>query len=415
MVSETISSPPTCGAVGNVIYLDCAATTPIDPRVAAAMAAHLGPEVGFANPASLHAAGRREALAVERARRQVAEAVGADPREIVWTSGATEADNLALQGAAVGYRRRGRHLVTVKTEHKAVLDTCAHLERQGFAVTYLDCGRDGLLDPDHLADALRDDTVLVSVMHVNNETGVIQDIDALGERVKAKGALFHVDAAQSGGKWPLDLAHSPVDLMSFSAHKCYGPKGVGALYVRRRPKVRLEALLHGGGQERGLRAGTIATHQVVGMGEAFALAYAQRAADQRHLTHLGQPLLAGLLALGEVVINGHPTRRYPGILNLSFLGVDVEALLAATTPLAASAGSACTSAQAEPSHVLAAMGLPLGRSSTALRLSPGRFTTAADIDRAVALIAAAVLRLRELSPWWEGYREGTLPADVAWS
>ena len=397
------------------VYLDYAATTPVDPQVVARMLAYLGPDGVFANPASrTHAAGRTAAAAVDSARQQVAALVNADVREMVWTSGATEANNLALKGAAHGYRRRGRHLITCKTEHKAVLDPCRELAREGFEITYLDPDPGGTVSPERLAAALRDDTLLVSLMHVNNETGVIQDIAALGAQARECGALFHVDAAQSVGKVPIDLATLPVDLMSFSAHKLYGPKGIGALYVCRRPRVRLEALIHGGGQERGLRAGTLPTHQIVGMGEAFRLAAERFEADRAHREALGERLLAGLRALPAVHLNGDPERRVGHILNLSFGYVEAEALIMAMPELAVSSGSACTSVDQAPSHVLCALGLGADRLHGALRLSLGRFTTGEDIDRALTLIRGALRGLRELSPLWELAEQGQNPYELSW-
>lgn len=401
--------------MSDTVYLDYAATTPVDPRVASRMMAHLGVEGIFANPGShTHAGGWAAAAAVETARQQVAALVNADPRELIWTSGATESNNLALKGAARHYRRRGRHLITCKTEHKAVLDPCRELEREGFEVSYLDPDPDGLISPELLRSALRDDTVLVSLMHVNNETGVIQDIHTLGSLVRERGALFHVDAAQSAGKVSIDLATLPVDLMSFSAHKVYGPKGIGALFLRRRPRVRLEALLHGGGQERGLRAGTLATHQIVGMGEAFALAARHFEDDLHHRQQLGERLRTGLQSLPAVFLNGHPRQRVPHILNLSFAYIEAEALMMAVPTVAVSSGSACTSADQQPSHVLKSLGLGPARLHGAIRLSLGRFTTEAEIDTAVAQIRDAVERLREISPLWELANEGKDPYALSW-
>lgn len=384
-----------------MIYLDYAATTPVDPRVAEMMARHLTADGVFGNPASLHAYGYAAAQAVDTARCQVAALLNAEPDEIVWTSGATEANNLALKGTAGQYRKRGRHLVTVKTEHKAVLDVCRRLARDGYEITYLDPRPDGLLDLDQFAAALRPDTVLASVMHVNNETGVVQDLAALGQLTRARGVLLHVDGAQSVGKEPLDMQALDIDLLSLSAHKLYGPKGVGALYVRRRPKVRLEAQMHGGGQEHGLRAGTLAVHQIVGLGHACALAQTERAAEQERIRTLRQQFLAGLADLPAVTLNGHPERHNPGIVSLSFAGISAEALLWDVEELAVSTGSACTSASAEPSHVLRALGISDQQAHSTLRFSFGRYTTADDIDQAVARLRQAVLRLRELSPLWE--------------
>lgn len=386
------------------IYLDYAATTPVDPRVADRMSQWLTAEGAFGNPSShTHVYGRLASQAVAAAREQVAALVNAAADEIVWTSGATEANNLALKGAAHYYRNRkkGRHLVTCKTEHRAVLDVCRQLQREGFEVTYLDPEPTGLVDPDRLAAALRDDTLLVSLMHVNNETGVLQDVTALGRLVRERGALFHVDAAQSAGKIPIDLAALPVDLLSLSAHKIYGPKGIGALYVRGRPQVRLEPQLHGGGQERGVRAGTLATHQIAGMGEACRIARAAMAADNSHLLELRERLWQGIQVLEEVHLNGDPDRRVAGILNVSFSDVDGEALRMAMPGVAVSSGSACASAATEPSHVLRALGLDSLLARSAIRFSLGRFTTRQDIEVALAQLEAALTRLRELSPLWE--------------
>lgn len=390
------------------IYLDHAATTPIDPAVVEVMLRYMGPDGAYANAASAHPGGDTAAHAVEQARTQVATLVGADSREIVWTSGATESDNLAIKGAAQFHRARGRHLVSVRTEHKAVLDSCRALSRQGYDVSLLAPGGDGLLDPAAVAAALRPDTVLVSVMHVNNEIGVIQDIAAIGELCRTRGILFHVDAAQSLGRLPIDLAALPVDLMSLSAHKIYGPKGIGALFVRRRPRARIEALIHGGGHERGLRSGTLATHQIVGMGEACHIAGERMEADQAYIESLRNALWAGLRDVPAVYPNGHPDRRVPGILNLSFDGVDGEALMAELTRplhdddmvLAVSSGSACTAASREPSYVLRALGRRDTLAEASVRFSPGRFTRREDVDIAVRRVRAAVERLRALSPLW---------------
>lgn len=381
------------------IYLDYAATTPVDPRVAAHMAGFLTADGVFGNPASRsHSYGWQAEAAVEEARAQVAELVGADPREIVWTSGATEADNLALKGCAQAHRDRGRHLITSKIEHKAVLDTCEYLETEGFDITYLDPDAQGLIQPGAVAAALRDDTILVSVMHVNNELGTINDIAAIGAVCRARGVLYHVDAAQSAGKIPIDLSRLAVDLMSFSAHKIHGPKGVGALYVRRKPRVRLRAQMHGGGHERGMRSGTLATHQVAGMGEAFRIAGAEMAADSAHIGALRARFWNAVRELGEVYLNGCPTQCVPGILNLSFGAVDGESLLLALRDLAVSTGSACTSASLEPSHVLRALGIEDALAFSALRFSIGRFTTAEEIDHAAATLRDVLGRLRASGP-----------------
>ena len=375
------------------IYLDCAATTPVVPRVVAAMVPWLGEH--FGPPASRsHAWGWEAEKAVESARRQVAALIGADAREIVWTSGATESDNLAITGAALCHQDKGRHLVTVRTEHKAVLDTMAALQTQGFDVTLLDVRPDGLLDPQALAAALRPDTVLASVMAVNNEIGVIQDLAALGTICRERGVLFHVDAAQASGKLPIDVSTLPIDLMSLTAHKTHGPKGIGALYVRRQPRVHLQALIHGGGHEHGLRSGTLATHQIVGMGEAFRIAAAELAQDSAHARVLHQRLLDGLQALGGVHLNGHATQRVPHNLNLAFDGVSGEDLMLAAPELAVSSGSACSSGSQQPRHVLRALGLGDERAHASLRISFGRFTTPDEVDRALQALREALTRLR---------------------
>ncbi|TCO82402.1 cysteine desulfurase IscS [Plasticicumulans lactativorans] len=380
------------------LYLDHAATTPVDARVVAAMVDCLGADGAFGNPASVtHGYGREAAERVEAARAEVAALIGCERREIVWTSGATEADNLALSGAARAAPRGKRHIVTLATEHKAVLDTCRQLARGGWEITCLAPAADGVLDLDQLAAALRDDTLLVSVMAVNNETGVTQDLEAIGRLTRSRGVLFHIDAAQAAGRIALDVARFEADLMSLSAHKAYGPKGVGALYVRRWPRARVEPLLHGGGQEHGLRAGTLATHQIVGMGEACRLAREALERDAAHLRALRERLWAGLRELGGVQLNGHATRAAGGILNVSVDGLGAESLLLALPGLALSAGSACTSVADEPSHVLRAMGLDAARLRSALRFSPGRHTTVEDIDRALEAVRRAVARLRALA------------------
>ena len=381
------------------IYLDYLATTPVDPRVAEKMAQCLTMEGNFGNPASRsHLFGWKAEEAVENARSQVADLLNADPREIVWTSGATEADNLAIKGVAHFHREKGRHIVTSRIEHKAVLDTCEHLEGEGFSVTYLEPGRDGLIPPAAVAAALRDDTVLVSIMHANNEIGTINDIGAIGEITRAAGVPFHVDAAQSAGKIPIDLELLKVDLMSLSGHKMYGPKGVGALFVRRRPRVQLEAQMHGGGHERGMRSGTLATHQIVGMGEAARIAREEMAEEALRLTALRERFWEGLSDLGDVAINGDPVERLPGALNVSFGGVEGESLLMSLKDLAVSTGSACTSASLEPSYVLRALGLPDALAHSSIRFSFGRFTTTDEVDRAVAQVRTAVQRLRQVAP-----------------
>ncbi|SDS72663.1 cysteine desulfurase IscS [Halopseudomonas litoralis] len=378
------------------IYLDYAATTPVDPRVAEKMCACLTMDGNFANPASRsHLYGWQAEEAIELARRQVADLVGADPREIVWTSGATESDNLAIKGAARAFAERGRHIITSQIEHKAVIDSCRQLEREGFEVTYLKPGSDGLITVPQLQAALREDTILVSLMQVNNEIGVINDIAALGAVARERRVLFHVDAAQSTGKLAIDVKQLPVDLMSFSAHKTYGPKGVGALYVRRSPDVRIEALIHGGGHERGMRSGTLAPHQLVGMGAAFALAGAEMVAENQRMAALHAQLLEGLAGLDGVFVNGSTEHRVPHNLNLAFVGVDGELLLLALRDLALSTGSACTSASVEPSYVLRAIGLPDELAHSSIRLSLGRFTTEDDIRQTSEVLCNAVLKLRK--------------------
>ncbi len=391
------------------IYLDYSATTPVDERVLQAMLPWLSER--FGNPASRsHAWGWDAEEAVEHARAQVAELIHADPRELIWTSGATESDNLAIKGVAHFHAGRGRHIVTVRTEHKAVLDPCLELERQGFEVTWLDVDARGLVSPDALAAVLRPDTILVSIMLVNNEIGVIQDIAALAALCRERGILFHTDAAQATGKLPIDVQALGVDLMSLSAHKTYGPKGIGALYVRRKPRVRLEAQIHGGGHERGLRSGTLPTHQIVGMGAAFALAGELMGTEIPRIRALRDRLWDGLRDLPDLYLNGDPERRVAHSLNFSVAHVEGEALLMSVPELAVSSGSACTSASLEPSHVLRA----LGRSDTlahgSLRLTLGRMTTQDEVDRAVRLLRAQIGRLRELSPLWEMRRQGTLGA-----
>ena len=397
------------------IYLDYSATTPLDPRVAEKMAACLTLEGNYGNPASRsHLFGWKAEEAVENARRQVADLVNCDPREIVWTSGATESDNLAIKGVAHFYAKKGKHIVTSKIEHKAVLDTCRQLEREGFEVTYLEPQRNGIITPDAVRDALREDTVLVSLMHVNNEIGVINDIAAIGEITRANGVLLHVDAAQSAGKVTIDLEAMKVDLMSFSAHKVYGPKGIGALYVRRKPRVRLEAQMHGGGHERGMRSGTLATHQIVGMGEAFAIAKAEMADENQRILALRQRLWDGVKDMEEVYCNGDMTQRVAGNINVSFNFVEGESLLMALKDLAVSSGSACTSASLEPSYVLRALGMNDELAHSSLRFSIGRFTTAEEIDYAIDKIQSAVGKLRELSPLWDMYKDGVDLNKVEW-
>lgn len=398
------------------IYLDYSATTPVDPRVAEKMCKHLTMDGEFGNPASRsHAFGWKAEQAVETARQDVAALVNADAKEIVWTSGATESDNLAIKGAAHFYKTKGRHIVTVKTEHKAVLDTCRQLEREGYEVTYLDPEPSGLLDLGKLEAALRDDTILVSVMHVNNEIGVIQDIAAIGEMTRARGIIFHVDGAQSAGKVPIDLKEMKVDLMSFSAHKVYGPKGIGALYVRRKPRVRVEAQMHGGGHERGMRSGTLATHQIVGMGEAFRIAREEMAAESARIRSLRDRLFEGLNDIEEVYVNGDLERRVPHTLNISFNFVEGESLIMALKDLAVSSGSACTSASLEPSYVLRALGRSDELAHSSIRFSIGRFTTEEDVDYTIKLIHEKIDKLRELSPLWEMYKEGIDLESIEWA
>ncbi len=396
------------------IYLDYSATTPVDPRVTQKMVTYLTEE--FGNPASRsHSFGWTAEAAVEEARANVAALVGCDPRELVWTSGATESINLALKGAAHFYKDKGKHLVTVKTEHKATLDTMRELERDGFEVTYLDVQPDGLVDLEVFKGALRPDTILVSVMYVNNEIGVIQDIPAMGEICRAKGIIFHVDAAQATGKLVVDLGKLKVDLMSFSAHKTYGPKGVGALFVRRKPRVRIEAQMHGGGHERGMRSGTLPTHQIVGMGEAFRIAKVEMATENERIRMLRDRLWRGLSELAEVYVNGDLERRVPHNLNASFNYVEGESLIMAIKDIAVSSGSACTSASLEPSYVLRALGRSDELAHSSIRFTIGRFTTEAEIDYAVDLIKRKVEKLRELSPLWEMHQEGVDLSKVEWA
>ena len=396
------------------IYLDYSATTPVDPRVAEKMIPWLVEK--FGNPASRsHAFGWEAEAAVEEARQEVAMLVGADPKEIVWTSGATESDNLAIKGAAHFYSGKGKHLITVKTEHKAVLDTCRELERQGFEVTYLDVLENGLIDLEMLKAALRPDTILVSVMFVNNEIGVIQPIAEIGELCREKGIIFHVDAAQATGKVAIDLSTLKVDLMSFSAHKTYGPKGIGALYIRRKPRVRLEAQMHGGGHERGFRSGTLATHQIVGMGEAFRLARLKMATENQRIGALRDRLLAGLMDIEQVFVNGDLAQRVAHNLNISFAYVEGESMMMAIKDLAVSSGSACTSASLEPSYVLRALGRNDELAHSSIRFTLGRFSTEEEIDYAIKLLREKIAKLREFSPLWEMVQEGIDLATVQWA
>lgn len=396
------------------IYMDYGATTPVDQRVVDAMIPWLREH--FGNPASRsHAWGWEAEAAVEKAREQVAALVGADPREIVWTSGATESINLALKGAAQFYKTRGKHLITLKTEHKAVLDTMRELERQGFEVTYLDVQEDGLLDLDKLKAAMRPDTILVSVLFVNNEIGVIQDIPAIGAMCRERGIIFHVDAAQATGKVEIDLAALPVDLMSLASHKTYGPKGIGALYVRRKPRVRIEAQMHGGGHERGMRSGTLATHQIVGMGEAYRIARAEMGADNERIRMLQQRLINGLKDIDQTFLNGHAERRVPHNVNMSFNFVEGESLIMGIKGIAVSSGSACTSASLEPSYVLRALGRSDELAHSSLRMTIGRFTTTEEIDYVVTTLKDRVAKLRELSPLWEMFKDGIDISTIQWA
>jgi cysteine desulfurase len=396
------------------IYLDYSATTPVDPRVADKMIPYLTEK--FGNPASRsHEFGWDAERAVEEAREQVAALVGADPKEIIWTSGATESNNLAIKGAAHFYKSKGKHLVTVMTEHKAVIDTMRHLESEGYEVTYLMPETNGLVDIEKFTAALRPDTILASVMLVNNEIGVIQDIASLGEVCRARGVLFHVDAAQGTGKVTIDLAKLKVDLMSFSAHKTYGPKGIGALYVQRKPRVRLEAQMHGGGHERGLRSGTLATHQIVGMGEAFRIAREEMATENERIRYLRDRLYKGLSQIEEAHVNGDMEQRVPHNLNISFNFVEGESLIMAIRELAVSSGSACTSASLEPSYVLRALGRSDELAHSSIRFTIGRFTTEEEIDFAIDLVKAKIGRLREMSPLWDMFKEGIDLSTVQWA
>ncbi len=398
------------------IYLDYAATTPVDPRVAEKMIECLTHEGNFGNPASRsHVFGWKAEEAIENARRYVAELVNADPREIVWTSGATESDNLAIKGAAYFYGKRGKHIITSKIEHKAVLDSCRQLERDGFEVTYLAPTEKGFIEPQAVADAIREDTILVSIMHVNNEIGVINDIAAIGELTRAKNIIFHVDAAQSAGKVDIDLAALKVDLMSFSAHKIYGPKGIGALYVTRKPRVRLEAQMHGGGHERGMRSGTLPTHQIVGMGEAFRIAKLEMAEENKRILALRQRMWNGLKDMEAVYANGDIDSRIAGNLNASFNFVEGESLMMALKDLAVSSGSACTSASLEPSYVLRALGMSDELAHSSIRFSIGRFTTDEDVDYVIESVKKAVSKLRDLSPLWDMYKDGVDLNKVVWA
>jgi cysteine desulfurase len=396
--------------------MDYSSTTPVDARVAKKMAKYLTMEGDFGNAASRsHYFGWQAEKAVDEARSQVADLVGADPREIVWTSGATESNNLALKGIAHFYQKRGKHIITLKTEHKAVLDTCRQLEREGFEVTYLDPLPNGLLDIDLFKKTIREDTILASFMHVNNEIGVIQDLQAIGDICRENKVFFHVDAAQSVGKIEIDLTALPVDLMSFSAHKIYGPKGMGALYVSRKPRVRLEAQIHGGGHERGMRSGTLATHQIVGMGEAFAIAKAEMKEEHARTLKLRQRLYAGFSDMEEVVVNGDLDQRIAGNLNISFNYVEGESLMMAISDVAVSSGSACTSSSLEPSYVLRALGLSDELAHSSIRFSVGRYTTEKDVDDAITLVREKVEKLRDLSPLWDMFKDGIDLNSVEWA
>lgn len=398
------------------IYMDYAATTPVDPRVAEKMMQFLTPDGIFGNPASRsHRFGWQAEEAVDIARNQIADLIGADSREIVFTSGATEADNLAIKGAAHFYQAKGKHIITCKTEHKAVLDTCRQLEREGFEVTYLTPESDGIIDLEKLAQAMRDDTVLVSIMHVNNETGVIQDIEKMGEMCRSKGIIFHVDATQSVGRLDIDLAKLKVDLMSFSGHKLYGPKGIGGLYVRRKPRIRIEAQMHGGGHERGMRSGTLPVHQIVGMGEAYHLAKQEMHLEMARLQKLKERLWNGLKDIEEVYLNGSFEHSVPNVLNVSFAYVEGESLMMALKDLAVSSGSACTSASLEPSYVLRALGLNDELAHSSIRFSIGRFTTEEEVDYVIKLLNDSIDKLRALSPLWEMFKDGVDLSQIKWS
>lgn len=398
------------------IYLDYAASCPVDPRVAKKMAAQMTMDGNFGNPASRsHFYGWKAEEAVEQARREVAELINADPREIVWTSGATESDNLAIKGAAHFYQGKGKHLISSKIEHKAVLDPLRQLEREGFEVTYLTPNADGIIMPEQVAQAMRDNTILVSLMHANNEIGVINDIAEIGELCRQRKVIFHVDAAQSAGKLPIDLAELKIDLMSVTAHKIYGPKGIGALYVRRRPRVRLEAQMHGGGHERGMRSGTLPTHQIVGMGEAFRIAKAEMTEETARLLSLRDRFWNAIKDMEEVHVNGSFKQRVAGNLNVSFAFVEGESLIMSLKDLAISSGSACTSASLEPSYVLRALGVNDELAHSSLRFSFGRFTSEQDVDTAAAAVRKAVEKLRQLSPLWDMYKDGVDLSTIEWA
>ncbi|MFI4938159.1 MAG: IscS subfamily cysteine desulfurase [Candidatus Berkiellales bacterium] len=396
------------------LYFDYAATTPMDPRVITKMMSCM--QEHFGNPASRsHAYGWEAENLVETAREQVAALIHADPREIIWTSGATESNNLALKGAAQFYQSKGKHIITSKIEHKAVLDTCRQLEREGFEVTYLEPDREGIISIDKIQAALRNDTIIISIMHANNEIGVIQDIEAIGDLTREKGIIFHVDAAQTAGKIPIDMENNKIDLLSISGHKLYGPKGIGALYVRRKPRVRLTPQMHGGGHERGFRSGTLPTHQIVGFGEACRIAKEELATDAIRIEHLRDKLWQGLKEIEEIYLNGHPQKRLPGILNVSINYIEGESLIMGLKELALSSGSACTSASLEPSYVLRALGLNDELAHSSLRFSLGRFTTEQEVDTAINAVKKIVGRLREMSPLWEMVQDGIDLNTIEWA
>ena len=398
------------------IYFDYSATTPVDKRVAEKMMQYMTTDGFYGNPASRsHKFGWQAEEAVDIARNQIADMINADPREIVFTSGATESNNLAIKGAANFYNKRGKHVITCKTEHKAVLDTCRELERQGYEVTYLDPEANGLIDLHKLADAMRDDTILVSIMHINNEIGVVQDIAEIGEMCRQRKIIFHVDAAQSAGKVVVDMQHLKVDMLSISAHKMYGPKGIGALYVSRKPRIRLESQMHGGGHERGMRSGTLPTHQIVGLGEACRIATLEMADDLVHVTKMRDRLWAGVNQMEQVFVNGDFDKRFAGNLNISFNFVEGESLIMALKDLAVSSGSACTSASLEPSYVLRALGLNDEMAHSSIRFSFGRFTTEEEIDYAIALIQKSIGHLRDMSPLWEMFKDGIDLDSIEWA
>jgi cysteine desulfurase len=396
--------------------MDYSATTPVDERVAKEMMKYLTIEGNFGNSASnSHYYGWQADDAVKKARKQVADLIAADPREIIWTSGATESNNLAIKGVAHFYKKKGKHIITLKTEHKAVLDPCRQLEREGYDVTYLDVKPNGLLDLDLLKNSIRKDTILVSIMHVNNEIGVIQDIEEIGNICRENKVLYHVDAAQSAGKIEIDTSKLKVDLMSFSAHKIYGPKGIGALYVRRKPRVRIESQIHGGGHERGMRSGTLAIHQIVGMGKAFAIAQSEMDKDNKKIKYLRDRLISGLINIKESIVNGDLEQRISGNLNISFNYVEGESLMMAINNIAVSSGSACTSASLEPSYVLRALGLSDELAHSSIRFSIGRYNTEEDIDQTIKLVNEKVKKLRDLSPLWDMHQEGVDVSKVEWN